>query len=279
ERTEGNPFFVEESVRTLVEGGALAGERGAYRLAKPLESTQVPATVQAVLAARIDRLAPEDKRLLQAAAVIGKDVPYPLLHAIAELPEDALRQGLGRLQMAEFLYETSLFPDLEYTFKHALTHEVAYGSLLRERRRVLHAQIMEAIRTLYADRQAEQVDRLAHHALRGEAWAEAWHYLRQAARRAAARSAHPEAVTYFEQALEVSTRLPQERELIEQAIDLRFDLCNSLQAAADFGAWLQHLREAERLAQLLKDRRRLGWAYTYLTTPSEGVGETAAAVR
>ena len=110
-----------------------------YRLAKPFESTQVPATVQAVLAARIDRLAPEDKRLLQSAAVIGKDVPYPLLQAIAELPEDALRQGLARLQAAEFLYETSLFPDLEYTFKHALTHEVAYGSLLQERRRALHA--------------------------------------------------------------------------------------------------------------------------------------------
>ena len=106
----------------------------------------MPATVQAVLAARIDRLAPEDKRLLQAAAVIGKDVPYALLQAIAELPEDALRQGLARLQAAEFLYETSLFPDLEYTFKHALTHEVAYGSLLQERRRALHARIVDGHR-------------------------------------------------------------------------------------------------------------------------------------
>src|SRR5262249_46482595 len=123
-RTEGNPFFLEESVRTLAESGALAGERGAYRLVGPLARTAGPATVRAGLAARIDRLPPEDKRLLQAAAVIGKDVPYPLLQALAELPEDVLRQGLGRLQAAEFLYETSLFPDLEYTFKHALTHEV-----------------------------------------------------------------------------------------------------------------------------------------------------------
>src|SRR5262249_16893916 len=120
ERTEGNPFFLEESVRALVETGALTGERGAYHLGKPVERTQVPATVQAVLAARIDRLALEDKRLLQAAAVVGKDVPYALLQAIAELPEERLREGLGRLQEAEFLYETSLFPDLEYTFKHAL---------------------------------------------------------------------------------------------------------------------------------------------------------------
>src|SRR5262249_35358225 len=120
ERTEGNPFFLEESVRSLVETGALAGEAAAYQLARPMESAQAPVTVQAVLAARIDRLAPEDKRLLQAAAVVGKDVPYVLLQAIAGQPEDALRQTLARLQAAEFLYETSLFPDLEYTFKHAL---------------------------------------------------------------------------------------------------------------------------------------------------------------
>src|SRR5262249_36159570 len=110
QKTEGNPFFLEESVRTLAETGALVGERGAYRLGKPLAAIQVPATVQAVLAARIDRLAPEDKRLLQAAAVIGKDVPYALLRDVADLAEDALREGLARLQAAEFLYEAALFP-------------------------------------------------------------------------------------------------------------------------------------------------------------------------
>ena len=126
ERTEGNPFFLEESVRALVETGGLVGERGAYRPLKPLDSLQVPATVQAVLAARIDRLPPEEKRLLQTAAVIGTDVPFALLQAIGELSEEELRRALGHLQAAEFLYETSLFPELEYTFKHALTHEVAY---------------------------------------------------------------------------------------------------------------------------------------------------------
>ena len=136
----GNPFFLEETVRTLVETGALAGERGAYRLTRPVEALQVPATVQTILAARIDRLPPEEKRLLQAASVIGKDVPYALLAAIAEQPEEALRRGLAHLQEAEFLHETQLFPDLEYTFKHALTHEVAYAGLLGERRRDLHAR-------------------------------------------------------------------------------------------------------------------------------------------
>src|SRR5205823_10557499 len=104
-RTEGNPFFLEESVRTLVEMGVLVGERGAYRLGQALPTIQVPATVQAVLAARIDRLPPEDKRLLQTAAVIGTEVPLPVLQAIAELPEDTLHHGLAHLQEAEFLYE------------------------------------------------------------------------------------------------------------------------------------------------------------------------------
>ena len=131
----GNPFFLEETVRTLVETGALAGARGAYRLTRPVEALQVPATVQTILAARIDRLPAEEKRLLQAASVIGKDVPYALLAAIAEQPEEALQRGLAHLQEAEFLYETQLFPDLEFTFKHALTHDVAYAGLLGERRR------------------------------------------------------------------------------------------------------------------------------------------------
>ena len=135
-------------MRTLVETGVLVGERGAYGLAQALPTIQVPATVQAVLAARIDRLPPEDKRLLQTAAVIGTEVPLPLLQAIAEVPEEALHRSLTHLQAAEFLYETRLFPEHEYTFKHALTHEVAYGSLLQERRRALHARIVEALERL-----------------------------------------------------------------------------------------------------------------------------------
>ena len=156
-RTEGNPFFLEESVLTLVEHGVLVGAPGAYRLAQALASIQVPATVQAVLAARIDRLPPEEKRLLQAAAVIGTDVPFLLLQALGEIPEATLHGALTHLQAAEFLYETRLFPELEYTFKHALTQQVAYESLLQERRRSLHARIVEALEALAGERVAEQV--------------------------------------------------------------------------------------------------------------------------
>jgi predicted ATPase len=126
---------------------------------------QVPGTVQGVLAARIDRLSPETKRLLQTAAVIGAEVPVPLLQAVAERPEGSLQHSLAHLQAAEFLYETHLFPEREYTFKHALTHEVAYGTLPQEQRRAFHARIVNAIETSYVGRLAEQVERLAHHAL------------------------------------------------------------------------------------------------------------------
>ena len=223
-RTEGNPFFLEESVRALVETGVLGGERGAYRLDTALQSLQVPATVQAVLAARIDRLPPEEKRLLQTAAVIGNEVPLPLLQTIAELPEEALHRGLAHLQAAEFLYETRLFPEQEYTFKHALTHEVAYGSLLLERRRVLHARIVEALEALAPERVAEQVERLAHHALRGEVWDKAVTYCQQAGARAYDRAAFREAVASFEQALQALAHLPEHGDTRVLAIELRLAL-------------------------------------------------------
>ncbi len=266
ERTEGNPFFIEETVRSLAESGVLVGERGAYRLAKALDTAQVPATVQAVLAARIDRLAAEDKRLLQAAAVVGKDVPLALLQAIAEVPDDALRQGLARLQAAEFLYETSLFPEPEYTFKHALTHEVAYGSLLHERRRPLHARIVEAIEQVYPGRLSEHVEHLAHHALRAELWPQAFRYLGEAGAKAVARSAHREAVTDFEQALSTLAYLPPSQELCERGIDLRLELFAPLAALGRHQQALGHIREAAELAEALGDQRRLGLAAVHMST-------------
>ena len=177
-RTEGNPFFLEESVRALAETGVLAGERGAYRLVKAGQVVQLPATVQALLAARIDRLPPEDKSLLQSASVIGTTVPLPLLQAIAERSGEDLAARLAQLQSAEFIYETRLFPEAEYEFKHTLTQEVAYAGLLHERRRVLHAQVVAAIERLYPNGLAEHRDRLVYHAFRGEVWTKAVAHLR-----------------------------------------------------------------------------------------------------
>ena len=239
---------------------------------------QVPATVQAVLAARIDRLPPEEKRLLQTAAVIGTEVPWPLLQAIADESDEALHRGLAHLQAAEFLYETSLFPERMYTFKHALTHEVAYGGLLRERQRLLHGRIVAAIEQHYADRLADQVERLAHHALRGEVWDKAVAYCRQAGDKALARSASREAVACFEQALVALEHLPEGRERHEQAIDVRFGLRHALGPRLERGRILTYLREAEGLAQALSDQHRLGWGAAYMTDVFWATGDPQRAV-
>jgi tetratricopeptide (TPR) repeat protein len=278
-RTEGNPFFLEESVRTLVETGALTGERGAHKLARPLPAIQVPETVQAVIAARIDRLCATDKALLQMASVLGKDVPFGLLQAIAEIAEDELHAAIGRLRAAEFLHEFEFLPDVQYTFKHALTHEVAYGSLLQDRRRALHVRIVEIIERIYPERLAEQVDRLAHHAFLGEDWAKAVTYLQQAGAKALARSVNREAVRYFEEALTALTHLPESRETVEQAIDLRFDLRNALLPLVEWGRIEGYLREAEALARKLNDRRRLASVSGYMSGLQLNTGGRASDVR
>ena len=266
-------------MRALVETAALAGERGAYRLTRPVEHLKIPATVQAILAARIDRLAPEAKRLLQAAAVIGKDVPMPLLLAIADAPEHEVRAELTHLQAAEFLYETRLFPDLEYTFKHALTHEVAYRGLLHDRQRALHARITEAIERLSPERVAEQAERLAHHALRGELWEKAVAYLRQAGLRAMARAANREAIAHLEQALGALRRLPETRETTELTIDIRIDLRNALLPLGDRARAGDHLHEAEVLARTLGDQHRLARIATFMVIQCLDTGDYDEAVR
>jgi class 3 adenylate cyclase/tetratricopeptide (TPR) repeat protein len=264
-RTEGNPFFLEESVRSLIETGVLVGQPAAYRLAQALRAIQVPATVQAVLAARIDRLRPEEKRLLQTAAVIGHEVSLPLLRAIAEYPDDALHRSLAQLQAAEFLYETRLFPEHEHTFKHALTYEVAYGSLLQERRRALHARIVEALEALAGDHLVEQVERLAHHALRGEVWDKALAYCQQAGEKAMVQSAHREAVGSFEQALRALAHLPESHDRRAQAVDLRLALRSALRPLGEFERILVVLREAEALVATLDDPHRQGQIAIFLS--------------
>jgi predicted ATPase len=248
-----------------VETKALAGERGRYHLTQPVTAIQVAPTVQAMRAARIDRLAPEDKRLLQSASVVGEDMAFALLQAIADLPDEALRRGLGRLQAAEFLYEIELYPDLEYSFKHALTHEVSYNGLLQERRRALHARVVEAIEMLYLDRLGEQIERLAHHAVRGELREKAVPYLRQARLSAAARSALPDARAWFEQAIAILASLPECQSTLEQGFDIRLELKQTLNQLAEVRQLLERLREAETLAERLNEDRRRGQVCAVMT--------------
>jgi len=274
----GNPFFIEESIRTLVETGALVAERGGHRLTRPIQTIEAPASVQVMLAARIDRLPADVKRLLQTASVIGKDVPLVLLQAVAEAPEEAVDRGLTHLQAAEFVYETRLFPDPEYTFKHALTHDVTYGTLLQERRKALHAQIVDAIERCYPDRLTAHVERLAHHAVRGELWERAVRYLRQAAARAFTQSADRATSAYLEQAIDVLKRLPENPSTVEAGIDVRFELRNAItQTTTGYRGLIEHLEVAEALSRTLGDRHRLGRALDYQSNYWRTVGDLGQA--
>jgi class 3 adenylate cyclase/tetratricopeptide (TPR) repeat protein len=264
DRTRGNPFFLEESVTMLASEGALTGQRGAYRLAQAPSVVHIPPTVRAVVAARIDRLDRDDKRLLETAAVIGKDVPFDLLQAIGDLGEEDLRAGLGRLHAAEFLHETRLFPEVAYAFRHPLTHEIAYGGLVQERRRQIHARVASALQQADPARIDERIGTLAYHAFHGGLWEQAVTWLRRAGAKAALRSASREAVVRFEQALEALTHLPATRANVERAIDLRFDLRNPLFLLAEFPRALQVLEEVDQLAQTLEEPERLGRACTYM---------------
>jgi class 3 adenylate cyclase/tetratricopeptide (TPR) repeat protein len=258
ERTEGNPFFLEEMVRNLVETGILVGQQGGYRLGQQPPSLHVPPTVQAVIAARIDRLLSEDKRVLQSAAVIGKDVPVALLRVLAEVSDEGLEETLTRLQAAELLQQAHLFPEVEYTFKHTLTHDVAYGSLLHERRRILHGRVLRAIEAMVPDRTSDHAELLAHHALGGEVWDKAIDYLRESGARAYARGALRKALDCCEQALALLPRLPGGRVDVERAIDVRLDLHAPLFGLGQIPRLVALHREGAALAEKVGDNHRLG---------------------
>lgn len=206
QKAEGNPFFAEEVVKSLRETGAIRQEGDGYILAKPFNAIEVPDTIQDILMARIDRLQEPPKKTLQLASVIGREFTHRLLDRLADIRERT-EMHLEELKAIELIYEKSLFPELAYMFKHALTQDVAYNSLLEQRRQELHRLIGQGIEALYADRLAEQYEVLAYHFARGEAWAKALEYYRKAAEKATRAFATREAVTLYEQALEVVKQL------------------------------------------------------------------------
>jgi transcriptional regulator with AAA-type ATPase domain/tetratricopeptide (TPR) repeat protein len=276
--TGGNPLFLEESVQALVETGLLHGAPGEYRATGPLPAIDVPPTVEEVIAERIDRLAPEGKALIRSAAAIGAEAPLALLSMILNMPQDALQPGLEQLQTAELLYESDASREREVVFKHALTREVAYRSLLPEKRRDLHRRIVTAIEAAGSDRAAEHIDRLASHAFRGELWGKAVAYLREAGDRAARSAAVRQASEYFEQALEALGHQLDTRDVLEEGLDLRLRLCDVLWPQVRMPAILQRLREADRVAVSLEDRRRQGWIACYLCRYFWAVGELEQAL-
>jgi len=262
-------------VRTLVETGRLVGERGAFRLGTPAHELDVPPTVRAVLAARIERLGPQERAVVQAAAVIGNDVPPPLLLAVADVPETNLRRILDDLHDAELLLEARVIPDVELAFKHALTQEVAYGTLGPDQRRALHARVLQALERA----SPERVEQLAHHALAAELWPAAVAYCRQAGARAAWRSAHREAVQYFEQALAAVGRLPQTLATRQETLDLYLQLRWSLVPLGDYHRLADSLRRAAAAAEGLNDPLGVGEISQSMTNFLRLIGDCDGALQ
>ena len=271
-RSGGNPLFIEEYVRSMVEAGELQGQPGRFRLGKPAATSTIPPTVRGVLAARIDRLARADKYVLQTIAAIGEDASVALLERVSGLPAGELRKSLRRLEMSGLLVERADTRGLTYEFKHSLTQAVAYDTLLRRRRQQLHLSILTALGD------TDDVDILARHAVLGEAWDKALSYLHDAGRLAAAQFASVEAIAYFERALDVVDRLPPSRRLQELAFDLRCDLRNALVPLGRHQRLLEVLEAARHLAEALGDERRLAQVLSFLSNYYGNVGDSDQAL-
>jgi class 3 adenylate cyclase/tetratricopeptide (TPR) repeat protein len=276
-KAEGVPLFIEEVTKTLLDLGVLQREDGAYRLVKSLSEVSVPDTIQGIIMARLDRLGDDGKRTVQMASVIGRQFLVRLLARIAGLSH-RLEGLLRELQALEIIYEQGLVPEPAYIFKHAMIQDVAYQSLLLQRRKALHRAVGEAIEELYPDRLEEHYAELAYHFLQGEVWEKALVYCRQAGTNAITHSAYREAVTYFEQALGALQRLPASPDTHAQTIDLRLDLRRALYPLGEIEQIFVCLQEAQTLAEALGDHHRLGWASAYLLAYFLQTGEPDSAL-
>jgi class 3 adenylate cyclase/predicted ATPase len=235
ERAEGTPFFMEEIVQALFEDRVLQ-RNGAVKLARSMNAVRVPATVQAVLASRIDRLSAEEKELLQTLTVLGREFPLGLVRRVTLKPDDELERMLSRLQAGEFIYEQPAAGDVEYTFKHALTQEVAYNALLVERRKPLHERTGLALEAMFAGRLDDHLDELAHHYSRSDNVAKAVEYLGRAGQQALQRSAYADAIRSLHAAIELLQRLPDNPGRIHQELRLQLAIGPALNAVKGFAA-------------------------------------------
>ena len=256
EAAQGNPLFLEECARSLIENGVLNQVDGRVRLAGSLPADFVPQTITGLLAARIDRLRRELKEILQCAAVIDSDIKEALLGAMTGIAQFKLRRSLHELQVAGFLFEKAAVPETEYAFRHSMMRDVAYTSLLREQRATLHARAVGSLEALSAGLLDEHVERLADHAERGALWDKALEYLRRSGLKAYSLYANADAAQFFERALAVLKKLPETPENLRQAVDLRFELRNALLPSFETDRILRSLDELEPILARLGDKQR-----------------------
>jgi class 3 adenylate cyclase/tetratricopeptide (TPR) repeat protein len=263
-RASGNPLFLEESVRTLDAKGHLTGEPGAFDFHGHLRTLNIPASIQDIIASRIDALEPELKATLQTAAVVGQQFTLRLVREASDDADAPLEARLGRLEAGGFLLLDAGGEGESYAFKHALTRQVAYESLLGPRRRELHGRVMEAIERVHGDRAAEHTHELAEHAFAGRLWNQAARYRLRSCQVAIERSASREAIARFERAVEELDEMPESQTTLRAGIDLRIVVLNAFLPVGEHARMLRTLLEAEKLAQSIADERRLALVRTNL---------------
>ncbi|MGA2106941.1 MAG: NAD(P)H-dependent oxidoreductase subunit E [Syntrophorhabdales bacterium] len=263
-RAAGNPLFMEELTHNLIENGSIEMKDDQYVFSR-LASIAVPDTIQGIIAARMDRLEENLKQIMQVASVIGREFAFRILQSITEMRE-GLKSHLLNLQGLEFIYEKSLFPELEYVFKHALTQEVAYNSLLLARRKEIHGRIGHAIEELYPDRLEGAYEMLAYHYSRAEDLEKASHYLTLSGKKLAGLHSPSEALSYYKEALACLRRLPETEERKEKELGVLVLTATPMYLLTFPEGSLAMLQEGEALAKELGDSRRLASFYKSLGT-------------
>ena len=263
-RAAGNPLFMEEFTHTLLENGSIERKDEKYVLSGKASDIQVPDTIQGIIAARLDRLEDNLKRTMQVASVIGKDFAFRILQTITGMREE-LKSYLLNLQGLEFIYEKNLFPELEYIFKHALTQEVAYNSLLLKRRKEIHAKIGRAIEELYAERLEEFYEMLAYHYSRSDSLEKACQYSRLSGEKAEENYSHREACDFYKGALNMLNKLPETAENKKEKLEVLYLIGPPLVFLGFPEGSLGVLQQGERLSKELGDERRLAMFYNAMS--------------
>ncbi|OEU79041.1 MAG: hypothetical protein BA872_09825 [Desulfobacterales bacterium C00003060] len=265
EKTEGVPFFIEEFTRSLKDMKIIEREDGKYSLAKGIESLTIPSTIQDVIMAKVDSLPDGAKEVLQTGSVIEREFSYEIIKRLMAFPEQELLSHLSILKDSELLYERGIFPQSVYVFKHALTREVAYNTLLLKARKQIHEKIVIAVEDLYPKSHGDYYELFAYHSLQGEDWQRAYRYNREAGLKTFSLSAYEEAQKYFEAALKALHNLPRTRKWIEKEIDLSLNLRAALFPQARHEEWVKRMRDAELLAKQINDDARLSNVLNYLS--------------
>ena len=266
EKTEGVPFFIEELIKSLRDQKVIEKKDNKYNLTKDIQEAIIPSTIHDVIMARVDSLTDGAKVLLQTGSVAGREFSHHLIKKVAELAKEELLSHLSVLKDSELLYERGIYPQSNYVFKHALTQEVAYNSLLQKRRAELHEKIGKAIEKINADRLEELCEMLAYHFLQGEDWQRAYRYCQESGLKAYTHSAYEQAQGYFEDALTSIRKLPREKSRIEKEIDLRFNMRSPLVALGRHEEWGKWIQGAEPLAREIDDDARLSNILNYLSS-------------